>query len=78
MAPEQVQRLPADSRTDIFALGTILQEMITGRRAFEAGTQASLMAKILTTEVPAPSTVRQATPLVVDHVVRQGGNAFLT
>ena len=38
MAPEQVQGLEADARTDIWALGTILYEMITGTRAFEAST----------------------------------------
>ena len=57
MAPEQVQGAPADARTDIFALGTILYEMATGRRAFEAKTQASLIAKILETDVPAVSTL---------------------
>ena len=70
MAPEQVQGAAADARTDIFALGTILLQMATGRRAFEAKTQASLIAKILETEPPAVSTLAPLTPPVLDHVVQ--------
>jgi eukaryotic-like serine/threonine-protein kinase len=70
MAPEQLQGLPADARTDIFAFGSILYEMATGRRAFEASTQASLIAKILTSEVPAVSTLDPVAPPALDHVVQ--------
>ena len=70
MAPEQVQGQPADVRTDIFALGALLHEMATGRRAFEATTQASLIAKILETEPPAVSSLAPLTPPALDHVVQ--------
>jgi serine/threonine protein kinase len=70
MAPEQVQGAPADARTDIFAFGTILYEMATGRRAFEGKTQASLIAKILETDVPAVSTLVPLTPPALDHTVQ--------
>jgi eukaryotic-like serine/threonine-protein kinase len=70
MAPEQVQGAPADARTDIFAFGTILYEMATGRRAFEAKTQASLIAKILETDVPSVSTLASLTPPALDHAVQ--------
>jgi Tol biopolymer transport system component len=70
MAPEQVQGLPADARTDIFPLGTLLYEMTTGRRAFEASTQASLIAGILTSDVPAVSTLAPLASPALDHVVQ--------
>ncbi len=70
MAPEQVQGFPADARSDLFALGTILYEMATGRRAFEASTQASLIARILTSDVPDVSTLAPVAPPLFDHVVQ--------
>jgi eukaryotic-like serine/threonine-protein kinase len=70
MAPEQVQGHPADARTDIFALGALLYEMATGRPAFDATTQASLMAKILETDPPVVSSLAPLAPPVLDHVVQ--------
>jgi serine/threonine-protein kinase len=53
MAPEQLEGKDADARTDLFAFGVMLYEMITGRRAFEAESQASLIGAIMTAQ-PAP------------------------
>ena len=53
MAPEQIEGGEADARTDVFALGAVLFEMLTGRRAFEGHSAASLMGAILN-EVPPP------------------------
>ena len=50
MAPEQVRGEPADERSDIFALGCVLYEMVAGHRAFEGKTGADTMAAILTTQ----------------------------
>ena len=53
MAPEQLEGLQADARTDVFAFGAVLYEMLTGRRAFESTSQASLVGAILK-DVPKP------------------------
>ena len=63
MAPEQVRALPTDHRADIFALGTVLYEMLTGHRAFEGDTAADVMTAVLTSEPrELPEAVRQAAP----------------
>ena len=53
MSPEQLQGQEADARSDIFALGCVLYEMVTGKRAFDGKSQVSIMAAILEHE-PAP------------------------
>jgi serine/threonine protein kinase len=52
MAPEQLEGKEADARTGLFAFGAVLYEMATGKRAFEAKSQASLIAKILASDPP--------------------------
>jgi eukaryotic-like serine/threonine-protein kinase len=69
MAPEQLEGREADARTDIFAFGALLYEMITGRKAFSGGTQASLIASIMSGVPPAISTVQPMTPPALERVV---------
>jgi Tol biopolymer transport system component len=71
MAPEQLEGKPADARTDLWALGAILYEMLTGTRAFEGRSAASVMGAILERE-PAPVvTLQPLTPPALDRLVRQ-------
>jgi serine/threonine protein kinase len=70
MAPEQLEGEEADARTDIFAFGAMLYEMVTGKKAFEGKSQASLISAIMTAD-PTPMAVLQPiTPPGLDHIVR--------
>jgi len=70
MAPEQLEGLEADARTDIFAFGALLHEMVTGRKAFEGKSRVLLIAAIATSEPPALSTLEPAASRALDHVVK--------
>jgi serine/threonine protein kinase len=69
MAPEQIEGLEADGRTDIFAFGALIFEMLTGRTAFEGKTRASLLGAILKDEPPRVSTVQPLAPAALDRIV---------
>jgi serine/threonine-protein kinase len=71
MAPEQVEGKPADARTDLWALGAILYEMVSGGRAFEASSATSLIGAILERK-PAPLAERQPlTPPSLERLVQR-------
>ncbi len=69
MAPEQLEGQEADARTDIFAFGAVLYEMLTGKKAFEGKSQASLIGAILKDSPPAISTAAPLTPPLLDRIV---------
>src|SRR5437879_5653757 len=71
MSPEQVEGKELDGRSDIFSLGAVLYEMLTGQRAFEGKSQLSVASAILEKE-PAPiTTIQPMTPPLLDHVVKK-------
>ena len=62
MAPEQVRGEPIDHRADIFALGVVLHEMLSGKRPFQRETTAETMTAILKDDVPDLSAARDIQP----------------
>jgi Tol biopolymer transport system component len=71
MSPEQIEGKELDGRSDIFSLGAVLYEMLTGKRAFDGKSQLSVASAILEKE-PAPITAtKPMTPPVLDHAIRR-------
>ena len=70
MSPEQLEGREADARSDIFAFGATLYEMLTGQRAFTGASQASLIAAIMSAQPGPVSSGQPAVPPPVDRVVR--------
>lgn len=70
MAPEQLEGTEADARSDIFALGAVVYEMVTGRRAFEGKNKTSLIAAIVSSDPPAISSLQPLTPMGLERVVK--------
>jgi eukaryotic-like serine/threonine-protein kinase len=70
MSPEQVRGQPVDHRSDIFSFGTILYELLSGKRAFRRGSAAETMAAILKEEPPELSESGRNVSPALDHIVR--------
>src|SRR5580658_6457207 len=70
MSPEQIEGKEADARSDIFALGAVLYEMVTGKRAFEGKSQISVASSILEKDPEPITVVKPASPPAFDHVVK--------
>ena len=69
MAPEQIEGGAVDARTDIFAFGVVLYEMLTGRKAFDGKTQASLIAAIMNVEPTPLSALVPIAPAALERLV---------
>src|SRR5882724_3232561 len=71
MSPEQVEGKEVDGRSDIFSLGGVLYEMVTGKRAFEGKSQLSVASAILEKEPEPIGAAKPMTPRALDHAVKK-------
>ena len=71
MSPEQVQGEPVDQRTDIFSLGILLYEMVTGQRPFQGKNSAALVSSILKDTPPPPIEVRTDLPRHLGRIIQR-------
>jgi eukaryotic-like serine/threonine-protein kinase len=71
MAPEQLEGKDADQRADIFSLGTVIYEMMTGQRAFKGTSLAGLITAILSSDPQPMESFQLTTPPALDHVVKK-------
>jgi hypothetical protein len=69
MSPEQVRGLPIDRRSDIFALGIILYEMLTGQRLFVGESDFSTLEKVRNVEIVPPSSLNAKIPEPLERIV---------
>ena len=70
MSPEQIQGKEADARSDIFAFGAMLYEVLTGKRAFQGKSQLSVASAVLEKDPEPISAVQPLTPPALEHLVR--------
>ena len=71
MSPEQAQGLSADQRSDIWSLGVVFYEMLTGETLFKAEHEAALLYLIVNEEPPAPSLLDRKIPHPIDNIVKR-------
>jgi serine/threonine protein kinase/tetratricopeptide (TPR) repeat protein len=69
MAPEQLKGEPADFRSDIYSVGSVLYEAVTGRRAFISANSASLITEILNKEPESPREINSNVSIGFEHIV---------
>jgi predicted Ser/Thr protein kinase len=70
MSPEQVEGKEVDARSDIFSLGAVLYEMVTGRRAFQGQSDFSIASAILVKDPDPISTLHPLTPPALERTIR--------
>jgi len=71
MSPEQARGQPLDKRSDLFAVGVVLHELLTGRRLFRRPTDAATLQAVMSGDIPAPSALVPSLPAELDVCVLQ-------
>jgi serine/threonine-protein kinase len=69
LAPEQINNEPVSAQTDVFQLGVVLHEMLTGKRLFRADSDKKIMDAVLEQDIPAPSSLVDGLPDALDEIV---------
>ncbi|MGH9399398.1 MAG: TonB family protein, partial [Thermoanaerobaculia bacterium] len=69
MSPEQAWGLPIDRRSDLFSLGSVLFEMLTGEKLFRGDTDLTVLEKVRAAEAPAPSSINPEVPRSLDAIL---------
>lgn len=72
ISPEQLKGLPVDRRSDIFSLGVVFYELLTGQKPFKGETISALIYSILHTEPPPPSEINLDVPRIFDKIIAKG------
>ncbi|MEJ7728112.1 MAG: serine/threonine-protein kinase [Polyangiaceae bacterium] len=68
MAPEQTKSVPTDRRADLFSMGVILWEVLTGRRLFKSDSEAVTLSRLLIEPIPSAREIDPRVPLALDDV----------
>ncbi len=71
MSPEQIREQPLSQQTDIYSLGVVMYQLLTGHLPYQASNNFSMIYQITTTDPAPPSTLREGIPMSVDRIVRK-------